>query len=348
MLFFDLYSLTRSKDGRTGFWLLHAKSCKLQAIDMRALVTGAAGFIGSHMCERLVREGHEVVGVDCFTDYYSRAIKDINAADVRAAGVVIHERDLAVDDLSELVQGVEAVVHFAAQPGISATVPFDHYERNNIIATKRLIDATQATGTLKGFVNIATSSIYGKHATDNEEAAPKPTSNYGVTKLAAEQLVLARQRDQGFPGLSIRPFSVCGERERPEKLYHKLAAAILNDEEFPLFEGSRNHIRSFTYVGDIVDGCMLALNKLDVAVGEIFNIGTDKTNTVDEGLEIIQDIIGKKAKFKMLPRRPGDQQETAADIEKARRILGYEPKTSFREALEREVAWYKDKVHGKV
>lgn len=308
---------------------------------MKVLVTGAAGFIGSHMCERLAREGYEVLGIDCFTDYYDRSLKELNARAVEDAGVQILPLDLATDDLEEAVRGVEVVYHFAAQPGISTAVPFGLYERNNIVATHRLLEALEKNDRLGLFVNVATSSIYGRHATDDENTAPKPTSNYGVTKLAAEQLVLARQRERGFPGVSVRPFSVCGERERPEKLYHKLIKSIVEDKTFPLFEGSREHIRSFTYVGDIVEGCMLVLEHLEESIGEIFNLGSDTTNTVDEGIAIIEELIGKQARFEIAPRRAGDQQETAANIEKARRVLGYAPQVSLREALAREVEWYR-------
>jgi len=308
---------------------------------MKVLVTGAAGFIGSHMAERLLSDGHEVVGIDSYTSYYAKSLKEANTASVSAAGGTVLPLDLATDDLSAAVAEVEAVFHLAAQPGISATVPFELYERNNILATHRLLEALDGSSTLKGFINFATSSIYGRHATDDETAAPKPTSYYGVTKLAAEQLVLAKQRESGFPGISIRPFSICGERERPEKLYPRLIKSILEDEEFPLYEGSREHIRTFTYVGDLVDGAMLILEKLPECIGEIFNIGSDTTNTTEEGLEYIQEILGKQAKFKMMPKRPGDQLETAANIEKAKRVLGYQPKVALKEALTREVAWYK-------
>ena len=274
---------------------------------MKTLITGAAGFIGSHLAERLCDSGHEVIGVDCFTDYYSRALKDLNAADVRKRGVQLLELDLATDDLMPAMNGVEVIYHFAAQPGISDTTPFEDYARNNITATRRLADTALNNSSLKCFVNIATSSIYGAHSTDTEETAPKPTSYYGVTKLAAEQLVLVYQRDKGMPACSLRLFSVYGERERPEKLYPKLIGAILRDEPFPLFEGSERHRRSFTYVGDIVDGCLCVLNNLDKCDGEIFNIGADTEITTAEGIRIVEEIMGKKARIAPTPKRAGDQ-----------------------------------------
>jgi UDP-glucuronate 4-epimerase len=315
---------------------------------MKILVTGAAGFIASHLAERLSGLDHEVVGLDCFTPYYARGLKDLNAADVRAAGVELLEFDLAEADLAPAVDGVEVVFHFAAQPGISATTPFATYERNNIQATYRLLEAAKAQSSLKCFVNIATSSVYGFHATDSEEAPPKPTSYYGVTKLAAEQLALAYCRDQGMPACSLRLFSVYGERERPEKLYPKLVGCILDDSEFPLHEGSEQHVRSYTYVGDIVDGCVSVLSQLDKCVGEIFNIGTDQTITTGEGIAIVEEIMGKKARIVRTPKRPGDQLKTHANIGKARRLLGYNPTTTPQVGLRAEVEWYQSKVHGKV
>ena len=200
---------------------------------------------------------------------------------------------------------------------------------------------------LRCFVNIATSSVYGKYATDDEETPPKPTSYYGVTKLAAEQLVLARQREKGFPACSLRIFSVIGPRERPEKLYPLLMQSILKDTPFPLFEGSLEHARSYTYVGDIVAGFLAVLTRPERAVGEIFNIGSTKMITTGEGIAIVENILGQKAQFDIQPKRAGDQLQTQANIEKARRILGYEPQTSLEDGLAVEAAWYLERIHGR-
>jgi nucleoside-diphosphate-sugar epimerase len=315
---------------------------------MKILVTGAAGFVGSHLVERLTGLGHTVVGLDAFNDYYARALKDLNASDVRAAGAELLTLDLACDDLTQAVEGVEVVYHLAAQPGISATTPYSQYVRNNLDATYRLLEAVKKQSTLQCFVNIATSSIYGENATDSEETPPKPTSYYGVTKLAAEQLALAYWRDQKVPACSLRLFSVYGERERPEKLYPKLINAILADKPFPLFEGSERHSRSFTYVGDIVDGFVAVLNHLDVCVGEIFNIGSDIEITTGDGIAIVEEILGKKVRIDRKGRRPGDQLKTHANIEKARRVLGYAPHTTPREGLQAEVEWFKERIFGKI
>lgn len=315
---------------------------------MNILVTGAAGFIASHLCERLVTFGHAVRGIDCFTDYYARALKDLNVRQIQDVGVEFLPLDLATDDLSAALQDVELVYHLAGQPGISATTPFDAYLRNNVIATQRLLDAAEATSLVQAFVNISTSSVYGSDATRDESAEPKPTSYYGVTKLAAEQLVLAAARDRDFPTCSLRLFSVYGPRERPEKLYPKLIRAILQDRPFPLYVGSKKHLRSYTYVGDIIDGLVAVLNNFAVCKGEIFNIGSDKAHTTAEGIEIVEELLGKPACFDSKPRRPGDQLRTHANIDKARRALGYNPCTSLREGLAQEVAWYTGHIFNQV
>lgn len=315
---------------------------------MKILVTGVAGAIGSHVAEHFVELGHEVVGVDILTDYYDRAIKEINLEDVVASGVQVHLCDLVVDDLDHFMKGVDVVFHFAAQPGISAKTSFEDYVRNNIVATHRLLEAASKAPGLKGFIYISTSSIYGAQAYGDETAEIKPTSYYGVTKLAAEQLALSYHRERGLPVVVLRLFSVYGPRERPEKLYHKLIKSILEDKDFPLHEGSEHHVRSYTNVKDIIQACDLVVKNLDHAIGEIFNIGTDKTVTTGEGIKVIERLLGKQARLIVTSRRPGDQKETGADIQKARRILGYNPVVDIEEGLAGQVEWYKNKIHGKL
>ncbi len=308
---------------------------------MKIIVTGAAGFIASQLAETLIKAGHEVIGLDSFTDYYDRRQKEYNAAAVRAAGVQLIEFDLATDDLRPYVDGVEVVYHVAAQPGISATTPFSDYQRNNIEATYRLLEAVKNQRNLGLFVNVGTSSIYGLKATEPETAVPEPVSYYGVTKLTAEQMVLSYQRSQGLPACSLRLFSVYGPRERPDKLYPRLIRSILQDIPFPLFAHSREHSRSFTYVGDIIQGFMRVLNT-ENAIGEIINIGSDVEMTTGEAIDIVESLMGKPAKFDLKPARPGDQEKTHANIDKARRLLGFEPQTAFHEGIQQEIAWMED------
>lgn len=311
---------------------------------MKILITGAAGFIGSHTAEYFARQGHQVYGLDNFDAYYDRSLKELNQIDIQRAGVHFVEADL-LDDLNEkLPSDFDYIFHYAAQPGISATTALSEYVRNNIFATENLLNwVYKSSPNLKLFVNIGTSSIYGKFATLPETALPEPISYYGTTKLAAEQLALAADRSGKIPACSLRLYSVYGPRERPEKLYTKLIKSIFEQTPFPLFEGSENHSRSFTYVGDIVDAMASVIGREESIKGEIINIGTDVAYTTGQGIELIEKIIGLKAKLKTHPPRPGDQQRTTALIDKARKLLDYNPNTSFEDGLKAQVQWYEEK-----
>jgi len=315
---------------------------------MKVLITGAAGYIGSNLAINLREKGLSPFGIDAFNDYYSPTIKRANAKSLKTAGIDVFECNLATDDLNSIVAQADAIVHLAAQPGISATTPWEDYHENNIIATHRLLEAAKQNDSLKLFANVATSSVYGLHATDTEEKPPKPASWYGATKLAAEQEALAMQRSMGLPACSLRLFSVYGPRERPEKLFPKLIKAIANDTEFPLYGNAREHQRSFTYVGDICDAILATLRNKERVIGEILNIGTDLCFTTGEAIETVEAVMGKKAKINHIEARPGDQKATHANIEKARRLLEWEPKTDLKTGVEKTVAWYMKEVHGKI
>ncbi|HEU4791576.1 MAG TPA: NAD-dependent epimerase/dehydratase family protein [Flavobacterium sp.] len=310
---------------------------------MKILVTGAAGYIASHTAERLQSIGHEVVGLDNFSDYYDVSLKQLNASVLHAKGIIIEKIDLRfAEQLQKLSTDFDYIFHFAAQPGISVTSSFEDYLGNNVIGTKNLLDFALKNKNLALFVNIATSSIYGIHATFDETVAPSPASFYGVTKLAAEQLVLASSRLGQLKACSLRLYSVYGPRERPEKLYTKLIANAFNNVPFPLFKGSENHLRSFTYVQDIVDGVVSVIGKEEVVNNEIINLGTEEENTTQQGIEIVEQILNKKIDLKIVEARTGDQLRTKAVIDKARKLLGYNPKTSLYEGLKAQVEWYQD------
>lgn len=311
---------------------------------MRILVTGAAGFIGSHLCEKLVASGHEVYGVDNFNEYYDPKLKRMNAADLAEKGITIFRNDLTRDIRDVFNKQYDYIYHLAAQPGISATTTLDEYVRNNIYATNNLLmHVREYNPDLTMFINISTSSVYGKEATVGEEFAPAPASYYGITKWSAEQLVLMLQRENKLRSCSIRLYSVYGPRERPEKLYTKLIDNLHRNQPFPLFEGSLAHERSFTYVGDIVDGLEAIIGREDAVDGEVLNLGTDEVHTTKEGIDAVEDIMQKRLTIDMKPPRPGDQLRTAAVIDKARRLLDYNPKVTLREGLELQVNWYLEK-----
>ena len=312
---------------------------------MKILVTGAAGFIGSHTAERLSNMGHQLTGVDNFSSYYDVTLKEMNAWDLANKGVEVRKFDLRTGDLKALMaEGFDYVFHFAAQPGIAQTSTFEDYLDNNVLATRRLMDTIGALDEKPFFVNIATSSIYGLYATMSEAEAPMPASWYGVTKLAAEQLVMANVRRGLLSGTSLRLYSVYGPRERPDKLYTRLIDCGLNDKPFPLFDGSRAHLRSFTYVDDIVDGIVSVIEKKEIANGEIFNLGTEEENSTETGISIVEELLNKKIEIQIKPARPGDQSRTKANIDKARKLLHYNPSTSLKEGLKHQIAWFKEKM----
>lgn len=309
---------------------------------MNILVTGAAGFIGSHTCERLHSLGHKVVGIDNFSTYYEVALKKMNAASLAKKNIPVKTVDLRTDDLTTVItQEVDFIFHFAAQPGIAATSTYEDYYSNNVLATQRMLNVIETLSKKPFFVNIATSSIYGLEATLTEDEAPLPASWYGVTKLAAEQLVLAYTRRGLLQGCSFRLYSVYGPRERPDKLYTRLIASGLKGTLFPLYEGSEKHLRSFTYVQDIVDGIVSVITKQDSCNTHIFNLGTEQENTTATGIATVEEILNVRIAIEKTPARAGDQSRTKANIDKARKILNYNPQTSLKEGLQAQVEWYK-------
>ena len=309
---------------------------------MKILITGAAGFIGSHTAERLQSLGHQVIGWDNFSNYYDVTLKEHTAKTLKQQGVIMQRVDLVHDDLKAIwPKDTVFVFHFAAQPGISQSSTFDSYLDNNFIATQRLLSVCEQLDQPPYFVNIATSSVYGLVATKDETAAPEPASWYGVTKLAAEQLVMAYVRRGFLKGTSLRLYSVYGPRERPDKLYTRLIDCGLNQKEFTLYKGSEAHRRSFTYVGDIVDGIVAVINAADSCNGEIINLGSDVEHSTGEGIETVERLLGTTISKKIMPPRPGDQDRTMAVIDKAIRLLDYRPSTTLETGIKAQIEWFK-------
>lgn len=308
---------------------------------MRCLVTGAAGFVGSHLAERLLREGHEVVGIDCFVSYYPRWMKEKNIA-----GLLDHPRfhflarDLLQCDLPELLgQGIEYVFHQAAQAGVRASwgEEFADYTTLNILATQRLLEAAK-THPLRKFVYASSSSVYGDVTAlpMREDALPKPLSPYGVSKLAAEHLCYLYWKNFGVPTLALRYFTVYGPRQRPDMAFHRFLHAMQEERTISVY-GDGEQTRDFTFVEDVVAANLLALEAS--AAGEVFNIGGGTTITLLDAIGVCEEVVGKRAILKIQSVEKGDVRQTLADVTRAKQYLGYQPRVRLREGLEAEWGW---------
>jgi len=306
----------------------------------RCLVTGVAGFIGSHLAERLLQEGYEVLGVDCFTDYYPRRIKERNLGQLRAApGFHFVEADLCSVDLQALFEGTGKVLHLAAQAGVRASwgQSFGVYAENNILATQRLLEAAKDCG-VDRFVYASSSSVYGDtpDLPMREDSRLRPVSPYGVTKLAGEHLCLLYHANHGLPTVATRYFTVYGPRQRPDMAFHRFIKAIRDGETISVY-GDGEQTRDFTFVQDAVHATVLVLQS--DAVGTVFNVGGGSRVTVNETIAMLESIIGKRARIEHQPAQPGDVRHTLSDTSRAQRLLGYAPRTDLQTGLEAEVAW---------
>lgn len=307
---------------------------------MKVLVTGAAGFIGSNFAESLVERGISLVGVDNYSDYYSIELKQENSRQLEKLGVEVLNIDLREPNLKDLLpKDITHIFHFAAQPGLSSSCTFDDYLSNNVYATKNLLEYASSLLVRPYFINISTSSVYGCYATRSEDQIPEPTSWYGVTKLMSEQLVLAASRSSVLSACSFRLYSVYGPKERPDKMFSKLLYAGIHNTSFNLYKGSAEHSRSFTYVSDIIDGLLLFFDNQEACKGEIFNLGSEVEYSTSEGIKAVEAVIGKSIQLIPTDSRSGDQLKTCAVIDKARRILGYNPTTSLEQGIRKQLAW---------
>jgi len=308
----------------------------------RVLVTGAAGFIGSHVAERLVARGIEVAGVDCFTDYYPRAAKEANLAGLRASRrFTLLEVDLARDDVGRLLAGADAVVHLAAQAGVRASwgATFSTYADCNVLATQRLLEAARATGISK-FVAASSSSVYGQ-TTDlpmREDGRTLPVSPYGVTKLAAEQLATLYHRSYGVPTVSLRYFTVYGPRQRPDMAFHRFIRAALRGETVEVY-GDGEQTRDFTFVSDVVDATEAALHA--GPPGEVINVAGGSRVTLNHAIGVIESAVGRPLMRRSLPPASGDVTDTGADVRKAAELLGFRPRVTLEEGVALECEWLK-------
>lgn len=305
----------------------------------RHLVTGIAGFIGSHLAEKLLALGHEVVGIDSFSDYYAREIKEANLGQVKAHGpIAFHELDLSSGIDGSLLEGVDTVFHLAGQPGVRGSfgAGFDAYLDRNVRATQRVVEAV-VKGGVRRLVFASSSSVYGdqERYPVREDAPKRPRSPYGVTKLACESLIDAYAQNDGLDAVSLRYFTVFGPRQRPDMALSRFLVAVERGEEIALFGGGRMR-RDFTYVSDAVDATVAASSA--VGAGGAYNVGGGNQATNADLLAHVEALLGKRARIVLADRPRGDARETAADITRARVDLGFAPKVSLQDGIARQAA----------
>lgn len=310
---------------------------------MRCLVTGAAGFIGSNLSERLLELGHTVIGVDSLTDYYSPEFKRSNLRKAQSMpGYRFIEGDLLDLSLDGLLADVDWVFHQAAQPGVRMSwgLHFDTYVRNNILATQKLLEAAKFSG-IQRFVYASSSSVYGNapELPLRETARPQPVSPYGVSKLAAEHLCHLYHINYGVPTVSLRYFTVYGPRQRPDMAFHRFIKAALLGKEVIVF-GDGEQSRDFTYVSDVVAANIQAA-MIHNAVGRVFNIGGGSRVTLNAVIDILCRLIGH-LNVRYEEEQKGDVRHTLSDTTEAREILGYSPTVEIQEGLSYEVEWMRE------
>jgi nucleoside-diphosphate-sugar epimerase len=304
------------------------------------LVTGAAGFIGSHVCERLLAEGKRVRGVDAFIDYYAREIKEDNLSALRGRPEFeFVEADIATTEPAELLGGADSVCHIAAQAGVRASWgrTFETYTDCNVRATQRLLEGVKDGGVSK-FVYASSSSVYGE-TTDlpmREGGLTCPVSPYGVTKLAGEHLSVLYHRNYGVPTVSLRYFTVYGPRQRPDMAFNRFLRAGLRNEPVTIY-GDGEQTRDFTYVGDIVSATVAALTS--GRDGSVLNIGGGSRVTLNQALDEVEACLGRTLDRHYVERARGDVSDTLADNSRAREDLGFRPSVGLREGLTGELEW---------
>jgi nucleoside-diphosphate-sugar epimerase len=310
---------------------------------MKALVTGAAGFIGSTLSEQLLASGADVVGLDCFSDYYARTVKEGNLAPLlRRPGFRFVEASIQQADLGRLLADRTHVFHLAAQAGVRKSWgrDFSVYIRNNVEATQLLLEAAVPLA-LERFVYASSSSVYGDEAAVpmREDARLQPVSPYGVTKLAAEHLCHLYWVTQGVPAVSLRYFTVYGPRQRPDMAFHKLLRATLTGEPFHLF-GDGRQTRDFTFVADAVAATAAA--GVRGVPGRVYNVGGGSRVSMHEVIDLVAGVAGRCPAVTMDPEQKGDMRHTYADTTLARQDLGFSPQTTLADGLKAEHRWLQE------
>lgn len=306
------------------------------------IVTGVAGFIGSHLAETLLKQGHRVIGIDQFNDYYDPSLKQKNIANLEThPALTLIKGNIQDLDWIELLESVEVVYHQAAQAGVRASwgKGFLNYTERNINATQIILEAAKQVKKVKRIVYASSSSIYGNAETmpTPETICPQPVSPYGITKLAAERLCWLYHRNFDVPVTALRYFTVYGPRQRPDMAFHKFFKAAIHDETIKIY-GDGQQTRDFTFISDVV-AANLAAGKVSEAVGEAFNIGGGSRVILTDVLATMEQIIGRSIRKEYVARAKGDARHTSADVSKAKKNLGYDPQVSLQQGLTKEWEW---------
>lgn len=299
-----------------------------------ALVTGAAGFLGSHLCETLLWRGHSVVGIDCFSDYYPRTLKEANVAGLRTSpSFRLLEVDLATASLESLLDGVDVVFHLAAQPGVRHSFGhgFGAYLHHNVQATQRLLEAAVGRD-LTAFVYASSSSVYGDQQVypAREDAPLRPVSPYGATKVITEQLAGAFWRSAGVPVVGLRYFTVYGPRQRPDMAFSRFLARALSGRPLSVL-GDGRQVREFTYVGDVVRATVAAAHRGER--GSVYNIGGGEPVALLDVITLMKELLARPIAIEHVEAGPGDPRRTEADVTRAAQDLDYRPATTLAEGL---------------
>jgi len=304
----------------------------------RFLVTGCAGFIGSHLASTLLEAGHEVAGLDAMTDYYPRPLKEANLAGLTARSFSFAEVDLGEAPLEPHLEGVAGVFHLAAQPGVRGSwgESFAPYVRDNLLATQRLLEASAAAGVRVVFAS--SSSIYGNAEAypTPEDARPQPISPYGVTKLGCEHLAAAYASQAGADVVVLRYFTVYGPRQRPDMAFARIVHALATGTGFRVF-GDGGQSRDVTYVGDAVEATLVAMER--APAGAVYNVGGGTEASLRDATEILERLAGRRLDARYEPVAVGDVRRTAADTSRIRSELGWAPATSLEQGLAAQLAW---------
>ncbi|WP_218081576.1 NAD-dependent epimerase/dehydratase family protein [Anthocerotibacter panamensis] len=315
-------------------------------MSLTSLVTGCAGFIGSHLTEYLLAQGHRVIGIDCFTDYYSRALKRNNLLEIlKHPQFHLLEEDICHVPWPTVLDGVDFLFHQAAQAGVRSSwgTSFHHYTYNNIEATQILLEAARNAPGLLRFIFASTSSIYGEAEAfpTPESVTPRPVSPYGITKLAAERLGQLYYHVYGVPFVALRYFSVYGPRQRPDMGFHKFIQAILAGRKIEVY-GDGYQSRDFTYVADIVTANLQAAFTPNPVEGEVINIGGGSRVVLNDALDLMGQLTGCPIHRVHSHRQAGDALHTSADISKAKALLAYHPQYDLAHGLQAEITWLQE------